>query len=396
MKQSITKHLAKLAAEIGARPGGSPGNHAAAAYIESVFHGCGMAVEVQEFACPAWEARETWLSVGDGAVWVAANPYSPSCTVTAPLVPVGTLAELEHADLGGKVAVLYGDLTRQPLPPKAWMFKDEADARVVDLLEAAQPAAIVAVQSNPGELNRLVEDWEFAIPSVTAPATQRERLLGLAGALAHLHIVTRQQAGSTANIVARLPGVRREQLVLMAHYDTKVDTPGATDNGAGVAVLLALAEHCCRQDQPYALEFIAFTNEEYLPLGDDEYVRHRGESFDQIVAAVNFDGVGQVGSVLTVAGFNLAPACEVVLRTVTAAPPAVTWVDPWPESNHSTFAWRGVPALAFTARADHYQHHLRTDTVDQVDVGQLLDVAALAGRLTRTMAAHDAKWPRTG
>ena len=355
-----------------------------------------MAVEVQDFPCPAWEERESWFSVGDGAVTVAANPYSPSCTVTALLAPVGSLAELERADLGGRIAVLYGDLTHQPLPAKAWMFKDEADARVVDLLEAAQPAAIVAVQSSPGELNRLVEDWEFSIPSVTAPAAQRDRLLGQAGALAHLRIGTRQQPGSTANIVARLPGVRREQIVLMAHYDTKVDTPGATDNATGVAVLLTLAEHCCRQDQPYALEFIAFTNEEYLPLGDDEYVRHRGETFDQIVAAVNFDGVGQVGSTLTVAGFNLAPACEAMLRTVTTPPPAVTWVEPWPESNHSTFAWRGVPALAFTARADRYHHHLRTDTIDLVDMDQLLDVAALTGRIARTIATHEAMWTRMG
>ena len=264
------------------------------------------------------------------------------------------------------------------------------------LLEAAQPAAVVAVQTQNGELNRLIEDWEFSIPSVTVSATQREKLLEQAGALAHLHIVTRQQSGSTANIVGRLQGARREQIVLMAHYDTKIDTPGATDNAAGVAVLLALAEHCCRQDQPYSLEFIAFTNEEYLPLGDDEYVRHRGETFDQIVAAINFDGVGQVGSVLTVAGFNLAPACEAMLHTLTAAPPAVTWVEPWPESNHATFAWRGVPALAFTARADHYHHHLRTDTIDRVDVDQLLEVATLTGRITRTIAAHDANWPRRG
>ncbi|MGQ9927004.1 MAG: M28 family peptidase [Chloroflexaceae bacterium] len=31
-------------------------------------------------------------------------------------------------------------------------------------------------------------------------------------------------------------------MILCAHLDTKIDTPGAADHAAGVAVLLALAE----------------------------------------------------------------------------------------------------------------------------------------------------------
>jgi hypothetical protein len=71
--------------------------------------------------------------------------------------------------------------------------------------------------------------------------------------------------------------------------------------------MLALAEQLCRQEQPYSLEFVAFTNEEYLPLGDDEYVHRRGNTFDQIDAVFNFDAVGLRQGPNTVAGFNLNP-----------------------------------------------------------------------------------------
>ena len=78
----------------------------------------------------------------------------------------------------------------------------------------------------------------------------------------------------------------------MAHFDTKIATPGALDNAAGVSALLGLAETLGRAELACGLEFVAFNGEEYLPIGDDEYLR-RGESeFGQILAAINMDGIG--------------------------------------------------------------------------------------------------------
>jgi hypothetical protein len=54
MQTRLHEHLRKLSVDIGPRPGGSPGNHAAAAYIQRVFRQCGCAVEEQPFACPDW------------------------------------------------------------------------------------------------------------------------------------------------------------------------------------------------------------------------------------------------------------------------------------------------------------------------------------------------------
>lgn len=386
MQNSVFRHLKALSVEIGARPGGSVGNQAAAAYIESVYRRCGLAVEVQEFACPAWEELGAWLCLQNSALPVAANPYSPSCLVTAPVTPVHTRAELEQLDLEGKLAVLYGELVRRPLPPKAWRFKDEADVRVVELLEAKRPAAILTVQHRRGEIERLIEDWEFHAPSATVSAEVGALLLNRVGENVRLRIDTRHSRSTTANVIGRLPGLTRQQLVLCAHYDTKVDTPGASDNASGVAVMLALAEQLCRQEQPYSLEFIAFTNEEYLPAGDDEYVHRRGGAIDQIDVVLNFDAVGLRQGPNSVAAFNLTPALQADVEQTIARFPEVRWVNPWFESNHATFAIRGTPCLAFTAQTDEQHYHLRSDTIEQISRARLDEMVQIGGDLVEMLS----------
>lgn len=66
------------------------------------------------------------------------------------------------------------------------------------------------------------------------------------------------------NLVAELPGTHSpSQLVIVgAHYDSAEGTPGADDNGSGVAVCLALARRLTRAPQPRTVRFLFFTNEE--------------------------------------------------------------------------------------------------------------------------------------
>lgn len=387
MPNQVFRHAKALSNEIGARPGGSVGNRAAAAYIESVFRRCGMAVETQEFACPTWEELGAWLCLQNSAQPITANVYSPSCLVSAQVMPVHSLAELETADLEGKLAVLFGNLVQRPLPPKAWPFKNEDDARVVELLEQKKPAAVLTVQSRPGEIERLIEDWEFQLPSATVSAEVGALLLERTGEAVRVRIDSRRGNGVTANVVGRLPGLSRRQVVLCAHYDTKVDTPGAGDNASGVATMLALAEQFCRSEQPFSMEFVAFTNEEYLPTGDEEYVRRRGDTFEQIAAVLNFDAVGLRYGPNTVAGFNLPSEMQGALDEALTHFPSVAWAEPWPESNHSTFAMRGVPCLAFTAACNEAPHyHLRSDTLDTIDRDRLDEMVLLGGKIVEALA----------
>ncbi len=388
----LIKHVKHLCVEIGPRPIGSPGDHAAADYIQGVFRAAGLDVEAQRFECPAWQDDGTSLVLDGEQLEAAANAFSPPCDVSAPAVATGTLAELEAADLAGRIGILYGDLTKTPLSPKSWFLKSEREGHIIRLLEEKNPAALITVQSRPGDLERVIVDWEFLIPSATVPARVGLRLLQQGAPTTQLRIRSRQAPGHTCNLVARKAGRGPARIVLCAHYDTTIDTPGAVDNAAGAAVLLALAQVLGQQELTHGLEWIAFSGHEYLPLGDDEYLRRCGDQLEEIIVAINFDAVGQYLGANSIAIFASSSAFQERVAELVARYPGVAWVDPWPESNHSTFAWRGVPSLAFSSVGRIRLDHLRADSVEWVSPAKLGEVVSLVLALVESLQDKSLDW----
>ncbi len=170
------------------------------------------------------------------------------------------------------------------------------------------------------------------------------------------------------------------RLVLCAHFDTKINTPGATDNAGGVAALLALAETLPR-DLLFGLEFIAFNGEEYLPLGDDEYIRRSEGYFGKVLACINMDGAGAALGTNNITAVACPAELEAKIRAVAAKFPGVVWVDPWPESNHSTFSFRGIPAIPIGSTGMRGIAHSLDDTLEQVCPAKLDEVIALGNEL---------------
>jgi len=379
MHAQLTRHLHKLSVEIGCRPIGSPANEAAADYIRDAFRALGLAVEEQPYPCTGWDCRGAWLSSAGDPLLIEANAFSPACDVTAAAVPASTLDELAAADLTGKIALLHGELVAEPLSAKSWFLRGERDDAIIAALEGKRPAALLAPPPPTPQYEQFTADWELDLPAATAPLTTIERILARPAPL-HLRLDCAKFPATARNIVARQPGVRpadapARKVVLMAHFDTRINTPGALDNAGGVAVLLALAEALREIALPFDLEFIAFDGEEYLPIGDDEYVRRAGEaSFADIVLAINMDGAGYVDGPNTIAQFDLGPEQAGRIEAIVAHCPAVQWVEPWPQSNHSTFSFRGAPALAFSSEGAFNLAHFQADTIDKVSVAKLVEV----------------------
>jgi aminopeptidase YwaD len=388
-----TEHLQKLCDEIGARPIGSPANQAAADYIQSVFAAAGLDVEIQPYPCTHWECSAAWLELDGQRLEAAANVFSLPCDVTAPVVPVCSIAELEAAAITGQIVLFYGDLARYPLAPKSWFLKNERDEKIIQLLETKQPAALLAPPTPTLEYEQVTEDWEIDLPAATiSPATALKLLTP--GTVARLRIESRRIPATARNIVARKAGKSPEKVVLMAHFDTKIGTPGASDNGASVAALLELARSLGQSDLPFGLEFVAFNGEEYLPMGDDEYLR-RGESeFGHILAAINMDGAGTALGTTSITSFCVSPEFRQQVEGLVERHPGVVWVDPWPESNHSTFAFRGIPSLAFGAVGTRALAHSPADTSDQVSPAKLAEMVELVTEIVHSLQGKTPQWSR--
>ena len=66
------------------------------------------------------------------------------------------------------------------------------------------------------------------------------------------------------NIDVEIKGSKlpNEVVIIGAHYDSAVGTPGANDNGSGTAAMLLLAKHFAKSAPQRSLRFVAWTNEE--------------------------------------------------------------------------------------------------------------------------------------
>jgi aminopeptidase YwaD len=273
--------------------------------------------------------------------------------------------------------LLYGDLTRAPLSPKSWFLKDERDERMIQILESLQPAAIIAPPTATDYYGQLTEDWEFDIPAVTVSPAAARRLILHADSACRLKISAQRIPSQARNIVARKAGRESDRIVICAHFDSKFNTPGASDNAAGVAVLLELADRLSKRESRFTLEWVAFNGEEYLPIGDDEYLRRAESYFSEIRCAINMDGIGPMLGSTSLTALSVPESIETELRQMLANFSGAMWVEPWYESNHSTFAMRGIPALALSAVGTRSLAHQPYDDAEGISPAKLEEVCQI-------------------
>lgn len=381
MKTSPTpfQHLQRLT-DFGPRPIGAESTRAAEAYIRGVFSGCGLPVETEDYACPHWQAGSARLLLAGRDLPVTANPYSPDCGLTAEIVPCASLAELEAANLAGKILVAHGALVANPIVPEYVVYAQGPDA-LAEAVKAKKPAAVIAVEVNPLNPFLFLEDWTFPIPNARVLAESGRALLQNAGSPAQLQLQSTRVESSTANVVARQSGQSEKRIVVCAHYDTTFTTPGAMDNASGAAVLLALAERFRGENTRLALEWVAFSGEDSGGVDFFPYAAAHPD-FENIRAAINIDAVGTwLGTTsITMLGDN-APV-EAAARGLVAASPDLVWVDPWYESDHSSFFFRGVPAIAISTKGFPAEiYHRASDTADWIDPAKLERAVELVAQL---------------
>jgi Zn-dependent M28 family amino/carboxypeptidase len=99
------------------------------------------------------------------------------------------------------------------------------------------------------------------------------------------------------NIEAEIRGNRPEIILIGAHYDSVLGSPGANDNGSGVAATLALARRFAGKQPEHTLRFVAFVNEEppYFfsgEMGSQIYASRCKARGDKIVAMISLETIG--------------------------------------------------------------------------------------------------------
>lgn len=88
-----------------------------------------------------------------------------------------------------------------------------------------------------------------------------------------------------------------EIILIGAHYDSVIGSPGANDNGSGVATLLELSNVFTRSNPGVTVRFVAFVNEEppfffWGKMGSAVYARTAREQREKIRFMVSLETVG--------------------------------------------------------------------------------------------------------
>lgn len=372
---AIDRHLEILVERIGPRPPGSPANHRANDYLVDTLRGAGLDVTAVPFTTTWWRPGAARLEIAGESVALDPPPFSRPCDVSGPVRRFADRPALARAeDLSGSVLVLHGQLTTEPIFPKAFPFLELPEQRAfVDDLERLRPAAVVAVVERAGPY-AFFEDPDLAFPyAIVGPDLGRS--LG-EGSVVRLSVGGELLEGPGVNVAARTPGSRgaRRRIVVSAHVDSKVTTPGAFDNAGGVATLLALAGSRRIHDRP--VELVFFNGEDhYSAPGEQAWLA--STDLEKVAGTVNLDGAGVTGRDTAVAALACPPELEARARRLVTGRSGWTMAEAWYESDHAIFAMRGIPSLAITTAG---VHDLLADLAHtERDTRDVVDPAVLAG-----------------
>lgn len=384
---TIQRYLETFCVQISNRHVGSPGNREATTFFANTMTSFGFTTECPEFDCIDWEFGDVTLFAGSERFQAQVSPYSPACRVTAPLLTVTTLAELEQTPLTGKIALLRGELTKEQLMPKNFPFYNpEMHQQIIRVLERQQPAAIIAATDRNPELAGgvypfpLIEDGDFDLPSVYMTAEEGERLAAFEWQPVTLRFDSRRIPARGCNVIARKGPADAPKIVVCAHIDAKKGTPGALDNASGVAVLLALAELLREYAGSTQIELVALNGEDYYAAsGQIQYLALNAETLEQVQIAINIDGAGYHDGRTAFSLYGCPPELVERIRQTFSTRPELYEGEAWPQGDHMMFVQSGRPALAITTEKfmDICTHitHTMNDQSALVDWGKLADVA---------------------
>jgi aminopeptidase YwaD len=375
---------------------GSAGNRAATDFFAARVASFGFQVEMPAFECIDWECEGVCLSANGATFDALASPYSLGCRVSAPLVVVSTVAELESAEISDKVILLRGEIAKEHLMPKNFTFYNpDEHKRIVALLETKQPRAIIAATSrNPDLVGAmypfpLIEDGDFNIPSVYTTEDEGNRLARYVGKTISLESRATRIPSSGCNVIARQGANHTRRVVLCAHIDAHIGTPGASDNASGVVALLLLAELLANYRGDLGIEIVAMNGEDYYAAsGENQYVARNAGKFDEIVLAINLDDIGYRKGKVAYSLYDCPGEIERAIRDAFSAHADLIEGPLWYQSDHSIFLMNQRPALAITSEElgelMSEITHTPKDTPEIVDANKLVDVAtALCDLLPR-------------
>lgn len=276
------------------------------------------------------------------------------------------------AETRGHVVIVAGGMgaTAQELVPA--MIKAGAVGVVILITDANQYGLYVRSRGDSryyadADVNDPV--WQADLPVIIAgPALARSILAGsipqnfgpLPGSISARFKATVRDV-TAANVAGVIPGsdakLASQYVVFTAHYDhLGISTPdergdsiynGFSDNAAGVAMVLGVADVLKREKSKRSVLMLFFTGEERGLLGSSYFAAHAPIQLGQIKGLINLDAGAPSGRPVEwrIAGGNATPLGEITRKALSARGWKADLGNASPNSDYWPFLARGVPAV---------------------------------------------------
>lgn len=196
------------------------------------------------------------------------------------------------------------------------------------------------------------------------------------------------------NVVVRIEGGTpgAPAVLVASHYDSATTSPGAADDGAGVAIMLELARVLRGAPARGNAVILLFSDgEERGLLGARSFVQSHPWAV-QVAAAINLEARGSGGRPVLLELGGAAPRLLELLGDSGASLMLGSYVtDGYRRSGNDTdftvFREAGWPGYNLAFFGDPASYHTARDTVDRLDPATLAAHASAAARLTRALIA---------
>jgi carboxypeptidase Q len=422
------QRLAELTDRIGPRLSGSPGAAAAVSLVADDMRSIGMQVSLQPVKVPHWvrgietgelvdyPGRPTGLSQRMTLTALGGSSATPATGLTAPVLVVHSMEELDaHAAEAKGSIVLYDVAFDQHLADNGRAGNAYVEAghfRFRGPAAAAKLGAVAAlVRSVGGADYRLphtgMTDWgkdgvRIPAAAITAEDAMLVTRLAAKGPV-KMHLTVTPQTlpdADSHNVIADLPGRSKndkdgradEVVIVSGHLDSWDLAQGATDDGAGIAVAMGVADVFKRLGlQPRrTVRVVAWMNEENGGRGAKAYSAANRDNLQNQFAAIESDGgagrpMGFVSSVV-LGDSKLFDPLKAVLRPMDT--PVIKREEQLGSGDLSLLEDAGVPSFEpiVDTRSYFNYHHTAADTLDKVDPDNLKRQVALLAVLTWYLA----------
>jgi hypothetical protein len=179
-----------------------------------------------------------------------------------------------------------------------------------------------------------------------------------------------------SNIIGTLQGVRPEAVGIVSHYDSRHDTPGAADDGFGVAVSLEAARLLAAGGERQWTIFVLVTDAEEIGLMGAAGLTTDRDVMDRMQAYINVEATGSGSPVML---FQTGPRNAWLTGVWARHAPNPrggsfgTEVYRYlpSDTDFSIFARHEIPGLNFAAAGDSYAYHTDRDVPERVSTRAL-------------------------